>query len=259
MKQQYDVVLLAGGSAPWLEPLTGTRYRILAPIAGQRMLDYILQALKATGRVKRILLTAEEEALKLLKPKLPEGIALLPCGKNLPSTALKAVEALGLKPEAKVFFICDDIPLITPEAIEDFLAQCEEQPEAEAMYPLIPKEVCLKTYPEAKRTYGTIQEGSFTGGNMMLVTVGAMHRSVPQQQKIFELRKSPLKLCSLIGWSFMVKLIFRRLTLPELKIQATRLLHMQCHPIISSYASVGMDVDKPADLELIEKYLNPNK
>ena len=49
--QQYDAVVLAGGRAPWLKELCGTEHRCLAPLAGRRMLDYILDALQKSGPV----------------------------------------------------------------------------------------------------------------------------------------------------------------------------------------------------------------
>ena len=54
--RRYDAIILAGGRSPWLKEVCGTEFRCLAPLKGRRMVDYILDALLASGRVRRIVI-----------------------------------------------------------------------------------------------------------------------------------------------------------------------------------------------------------
>ena len=100
--EKYNVVILAGGRCPWLKEFAGTDVRCLAKINGKRMLDYIIEAIHESGRVKRILLAIDPAVMS--GEELPKGVELCEAAQDLPSTADKAVSALGYK--GKVPPIC---------------------------------------------------------------------------------------------------------------------------------------------------------
>lgn len=255
MISKYQVVLLAGGFAPWLKPLAGTDIRCLAKLKDHTLLEYIVAALKQSGRVSDILLVAPESALEQLAIALPSGVSLCSATENMPSTAAKAINYLGVPDEQKILFVCDDIPLLTPEAVIDFLDQCEAYPEKEAFYPIIPKEICQQAFPEGKRTYGTLNNGTFTGGNMMLLAAGMVRGTQKQGEEIFAMRKSPFKLCRWLGFGFIFKLLLHLLDTTKVQERVSQLMGYPCQVIISSYAEIGVDIDKPADWELAQKHI----
>ena len=84
-------------------------------------------------------------------------------------------------------------------------------------------------------------------------------RIMPQGQQvareIFARRKSPFQLCNWLGWSFIIKLLLHRLTIADAEKRTSELLHIKCKAIITRHAGVGMDIDKPADLELAAQYV----
>lgn len=255
MNLNYHAVILAGGKAPWLKELAGTDVRCLAEIKGKRLLDYIVEALRGSGRIDGIMLAVSPEGAKQLEGKLPEGVGLCLSDTDLPSTCLSAAKALGKLENPRVLFICDDIPMVTGEAIRRFLEACDPYPNGDLHYPIIPKAVCEKTYPEAKRTYGTLKNGTFTGGNMMVVNSLVIPRGQIKAKEIFARRKAPWKLCSWLGWGFIMKLLFRQLDIVACEKRVTELMEMESHCVVSADACIGMDVDKPDDLVQAEKYL----
>ena len=256
--QQYDAVVLAGGRAPWLKELCGTEHRCLAPIAGRRMLDYILDALQKSGRVQRIVVAADAEAIAQLEGTLPANVTTCPAESDMPATAYAAVMALGESGSQNVLFACDDIPLLTAAGVQDFIQQCERVPGKGIYYTIIPKDACLKSYPDAKRTFGTVTDGTFTGGNLLLVGREVVLNSQKLTREIFALRKSPFALANWLGWSFIFKAVFRRLSISEAEKRFSHIMHTPSKAIITNFAEIGMDVDKPEDLRLIEKYLTKN-
>lgn len=249
--KSYDAVILAGGRAPWLREAQGTDIRCLAKIKNKRILDYLVDALRESCRVNRIMVAGP--VAELSKEELPAGVELCDAAGDMPSTAVHAAKVLGTT--GKIFYVCDDIPLLHGAAIRDFLDQCEAAPQGQAYYPIIPKEVCLSDYPAAKRTYAKLADGTFTGGNMMIVDTEIMDLGLAKAREIFALRKNVWKLCRWLGFGFIFRLLIHSLTVADVERRTTELLELNSKAIISKYAEVGMDVDKMADLELVEKYL----
>ncbi|MGM9568469.1 MAG: nucleotidyltransferase family protein [Phascolarctobacterium sp.] len=253
--QQYDAIILAGGRSPWLKEACGTEFRCLAPLKGRRMVDYILDAMLACGCVRRIVIAAKTEALQQLEGTLPAEVMLCEAKGDMPTTAYAATMALGEDSTQRHLYVCDDIPLVTPEGIRDFVKQCEAYPERQVFYPIIPKEACLALFPEAERTYGKLPEGAFTGGNIMLLDKRVTINKQELGREIYALRKSPLRLANWLGWSFILKAVFRRLTLQVAEERVSEIL-APSKAIITQHAGIGMDVDKPSDLKLVEQYLS---
>ena len=253
---QYDAVILAGGRAPWLQEMCGTEHRCLAPLAGRRMVDYIIDALQKSGCIRRIVIATNADAIAQLEGTLPEGVSTCLSEGDMPATAYAATMALGEDCSEGILFACDDIPLLTSEGVQDFLRQCADTPGKGIYYAIIPKEACLKRFPDAKRTFGTVTDGTFTGGNLMLITKEVVINSQQLGREIFALRKSPFGLANWLGWSFILKAVFRRLSISAAEERFSQIMHTPSKAIITEYAEIGMDVDKPVDLKLIEQYLS---
>lgn len=254
--RRYDAILLAGGRALWLKEYCGTDARCLAPLGGRRIIDHILKALRASGRIRRIVIATTPEAAEALRTSLPNDIRLCMGEDSLPATALAAVQALGEDATPMLLGICDDIPLLNAAALNDFLEQCERFPDKEIFYPIIPKEACLSRFPEAQRTYGRLTDGVFTGGNMMLLSRDMILRKQELGKQIFALRKSPLRLANWLGWSFILQALFHRLSVAAAEERFSKIMRTPGKAIITSYAEIGMDIDKLSDLRLAEKYLS---
>lgn len=253
---QYDAVILAGGRAPWLQEICGTEHRCLAPLAGRRMVDYIIAALQKSGCIRRIVIATNADAIAQLEGTLPEGVSTCLSEGDMPATAYAAAMALGEDCSEGILFACDDIPLLTSEGVQDFLQQCAATPGKGIYYAIIPKEACVKRFPDAKRTFGTVTDGTFTGGNLMLINKEVVINSQQLGREIFALRKSPFGLANWLGWSFILKAVFRRLSISAAEERFSQIMHTPSKAIITEYSEIGMDVDKPADLKLIEQYLS---
>lgn len=251
MGKQYDAVILAGGRSSWLKQESGTDIRCLAEINDKRILDYLTDALRASGRIKRIMLAAPEGAVA--EDQLPEGVELCTAAQDMPTTAKKAAEAL--ENTEKLLFVCDDIPLLSGAAINDFLDKCEQYPEKQVFYPIIPKQACQKCFPEAKRTYVNLADGVFTGGNMMIIDASIIPKGLAKAREIYSKRKKPFELCKWLGWTFILKFLLRCLDTAAAEQRTTQLLELPSKVIVTDYAEVGMDIDKAADWQLIKAYL----
>ena len=246
-----DAIILAGAknTGP-LKGCSNSPYEAGIEIAGRPMVELVVEALLKVKRVDRIVVVVPEG---ILSPDLEREIwkAVLP-GETMVDSLLAAFEAL--EPDEPVLVVTSDIPLITPEAVDDFLDRCGRR-SAEVYYSFVSKEVNERKYPGVQRTYVRLKDGTFTGGNIILIHPRVVREHRKRLIQAVALRKQPFKLCRLLGLRFFVKLLFGRLTVGEIERRVERILHLRGAGIVSPYPEVGIDVDKPSDLELARKAL----
>lgn len=191
----YDAIILAGGeNRKQLLHLSHQPYEALIEISGQPMVKFVANALAASGSVRRIFVVGPEAALK--QCDFPPQTTILAGGRTIMETIQIGMAALGHKD--KTLVATADIPLLTADAVNDFLIQCSKA-DADFYYPIVAKEVNERRYPSTKRTYVRLREGTFTGGNIFLVNPDVVTRSLIVANQIIENRKRPLALCKILG------------------------------------------------------------
>jgi len=242
-----DVVILAGGDSKGLAE-DESLPKSLLPLKGKLMLDYILEALAACPKLGKKVLVGP----KIVEEKRGEKVDFFVEGGD--NIFDNVVLGLGVLPNSpRVLVVTSDIPLLTETALEDFLERCERQ-EAQFYYPIIAKETNERKYPGNKRTYVKLQEGTFTGGNIFLVDPLAVTQSAVLAKRIISLRKRPLKLAGILGWTFLFKLLLHFLTIRELEERVSTLFKVKAISIVTPYPEIGVDIDKPSDLSLLNYF-----
>lgn len=262
MRTRYDAVILAGGRAPWLKSLAGTDIRSLAKLQDKPLLCYTMDTLRASGRINNIYVASDTDALAQMAAAGITGFRPVVCNNmTLAEVVLTAAEAVEADKTVnhKIFFVCDDVPLLTAEAVNSFLDQCEAKPEGEIYWTVIKKETCEAQFPEGVRTYGPLSDGKFTGGNVSLLTRNAVAKTQDIARQLYDNRKHPFKLCGLLGWWLVVRALFHCLSSSDVEKRCTELMGVECRAIISEHACIGMDMDKPKDWDLVRSKLAGNK
>ncbi len=237
-----DAVVLAGGNA---KGLANVPAKGLVPINGRPMVEYVVDALSRCEDIGRICVVIPVEySFNGLSKKV---------GVNVASGSLPAVAKAGLdflQAKEPVLMLSADIPLITPEAVSDFLKKCSTK-KAEFYYPIVRYGKSEKQFPSVKRTYARVKEGRFTGGNIMLVNPKFINRNFGLIERIYELRKQPLKIAQILGFSFLLKFILGMLTISQLEGRIGQMTNAVCVAIETPYVEIGVDVDKESDLQLV--------
>ena len=91
---------------------------------------------------------------------------------------------------------------------------------------------------------------------MFLVNPAIVDRVAPKIRAFLDYRKSPLKMVSLLGWGFTLRyLLLRDLSLRELEEKVSRMLDINGAVVVCPWPEVGIDVDKPSDLGLVQALL----
>lgn len=220
-------------------------------LAGRPMVWHVAKALGQCRSIRQVCVLAPPDDWFDLS--LPPDVMKAPCGKSLFETIGLALEQ-G-KDEEKMLIVTADIPLLTTEAVEHFLALCLENP-ADLHYPIIEKNRLLKAYPSCKRTFVRLLDGTFTGGNIFLISPKIVQEVYKKSEDYFTYRKKPWRLCKLLGWSFLVKMTLGRLKIAEIEQRVWDVFHIVPKSVIIPHAEIGFDVDKPHDLALIRPYMS---
>jgi len=239
-----DAIVLAGAKNNGrLSEISNQDYEALIELNGKAITEYITDRLREVSLIDNIIVVGPNELNKRNIDKF------IPCQDSLLEN-LKLGLQTATSPYSLIF--TSDIPLITVEAIEDFLAKCEGG-KAAFYYPLIPKEFVEISFPKSNRTYFSLTEGTFTGGNIFLVNGEIVLRLEELLDKILKWRKKPWKLAYLLGFTFIIKLLAGKLSIALIEQEIYKLTGYIGKAIISDYPEIGFDIDKPADYNLIEK------
>ncbi|MCL6560887.1 MAG: nucleotidyltransferase family protein, partial [Firmicutes bacterium] len=160
----------------------------------------------------------------------------------------------SLSDASRVLVVTGDIPLLTPSVVEGFIRLCEDQG-AEAYYPVVPRSTMEEALPGVKRTYVRLRDGSFTGGNVGLVDPAAVKRCLNRARDFVRLRKKPFRLAMVVGIGFLVRFVLGCLSLREAEEKVSKILGIKGRVVVTPFPEIGMDVDKPSDLEIAETAL----
>ncbi len=217
-----DVVVLAGGTEKGeLAAQTGVAHRPLLEVAGKPLVHHVLTALNGSPRVDRVALVGPDPVLHAADELMVD--CRVTAGEEFVDNLTSGVESLSCEHSCgddHVLIVTGDLPLITSAAITDFVDHAASS-HAEVAYPIIPRESSERMFPGGRRTYVRLTDGTFTGGNAVVVTRAFVERSQELLGRLYSYRKSPLKLARLFGPGFILGLIFGRLSIGGLEQRAS--------------------------------------
>ena len=251
-----DAVVTAGGIPLPEEPLypeTQGRPKALLDVAGKSMIQWVLDALSNAKRVENVIIVGlpQKSAVKCRKP-----LTFVPNqGKMLDNFRAGVQKALQVNKKSRhLLFVSADIPAINGKMV-DWVIETAEKTDEDVYYNIIERQVMEKRFPGSRRTYTHLKNMDICGGDMNVVRAKLVSGESGLWEKITSARKSPIKQAALIGFDTLFLLLFRLLELDDLTKKVMKRLGITGHAIICPFAEVGMDVDKPHQLELLRKDL----
>lgn len=248
-----DALVLAGKKKNGLlEEQFNIPTKALIPLHGKPMILYVIDALRDVGDIKNILVIGP---VKPISEKMPyKNIEIIPDGDGIIDNLDIGFSKLHSTLSDFVLIITSDIPLITSEIIKHFIDTAFKY-DADIYYPIIRKEICEKKFPQIKRTYGTVKEGVFTGGNIFLIRKNAFADVKNILEKAIAYRKKPWKLSKLLGFKFLLKFFMKQNTIAEVEKRAYELIGHKGKAIELPFPEAGIDVDKESDYLLAKDIL----
>ncbi len=251
-----DAIVIAGGIPKPEDPLyefTQGGPKALIDVAGKPMIQWVLDALSGTESVERVVLISlsEEQGLECSKPVtyLPDQGGLL---ENVRGGIVKAVE---INPQAThILTVSSDIPTIKSEMI-DWMVSENSKTDLDLYYTVIPRDVMEERFPESNRSYTRLKDVELCGGDLNMIRASTVYANVDLWDQLVAARKSVVKQAALLGYGNLLLLLSRQLTLAGAVERVTKKMDITGQAVISPYAELGMDVDKPHQLEIVRAEL----
>lgn len=244
--------LVLAGTRPGGDPLAahaGVSHKALIEVGGEPMLARVLRALAGVPAIERIAVVIDDPAVL---PSLKE------CGKPVqrlqpaagPSASVAAaLEALG----TPLLVTTADHPLLRPEWIEEFLAADADA--ADAQVAVARREAVLQAAPDSQRTWWHFSDGDFSGCNLFQLRTPAAAGVVHLWQRLEARRKQPIAQLRLLGIRHVLRYRLGLLSLPQALERLGAQAGARVAPVVLSDGRAAIDVDKPADLDLVRKLL----
>lgn len=250
-------LVLAGerGGANPLAQAAGVSQKCWVPAGGVPMLLRVVETLgrcRAIGRIAVSLMdqATDQDRQALSRRATGVELVLLPCADSPSASVLAALETLD-RPYPLLVTTADH-PLLNAEMVEYFWAACAGADVAAAV---TPASLILRAYPETRRTYLKFGDGHRSGANLFALLRPQGLRAVEFWRRVEQNRKRPWRLMSAFGLSPLLAYLLGRLTVGRAACQASQIIGAKTAIVDLPFAEAAIDVDKPADLILVDRIL----
>lgn len=255
MQERFDAFITAGYDPDKQDQVctaAGVAHKSLVPLVEMPMAWHVVQALAESDRIGEVVIVGLEPG------EIDFGVPVHHV-KNQPS--LWASQNAGLRklrelnPDDRyVIALSADIALLTGQIVDSFIEACEPF-EQDVYWGIVRKDVMLAAFPESRRTYLPLREGSFCSSDLYLGRLTAGFHIQERIRYFIENRKNVLALVWKLGLPTMVRFLLRRLSIADIVDVAYRIAGVRGGPVVLPLAEAGMDVDKPEQLTQVREYL----
>ena len=246
--------MLAGGRGPD-DPLAkafSVSHKCLLPVGGTPMLRRVVDALQSHPAIGHLAVSIDDFDVAHQALGTVGGIELLVTGSSAAQSAALAVRAMTDR--LPILLTTADHALLDYAMLDHFLGQAAEVP-ADLAVGLARAETILAAYPDAKRTFLSFGRDRVSGCNLYALKSEKALAAIDFWQQVEQDRKNPFALVRAFGLGALVRYLTGRLTLETSFAYASRRLQISAVPVLMPFANAAVDIDKPADRELVERIL----
>jgi len=243
-----NAIILAGGRTGSINSQQGGK--ALIPLKGSPMIQYVINALKSSLIINNVLVVGDVE---LLQPIIGDEVEYIIEDQNdIMDNVLYALSYFAS--DEKVLIATCDVPLLKGDMVREFISKGLEI-KADLLYPIAERNDCSLRYPDVKRTYASLKDGAYTGGNLFILAPKSVETLVVVGRHMIANRKNPFKMAGFLGIGIIVKLIFKRLAIADIEGYIKRRFGVEARALICKSPELCHDLDRIEDIEVFEKYL----
>jgi hypothetical protein len=210
----------------------------------------VLDALSEARQVEKVVVIGltEDSRVSCSKPLtyIPNQASMI---ENIIAGLKKVLEINSTA--THVLLVSSDIPAITGEMV-DWEIETGLPKDVDLCYNVVKREVMEARYPGSKRTFTRFKGMQICTGDMNVLHTSVVSANPEIWERLVAARKNPIKQAAIIGIDTLLLAVLRIITLEKALEKATARLHMTGAVLICPYAEVGMDVDKPVQLEMVK-------
>ncbi len=247
-----DAIVIAGGipnpEDPLYDYLKGDA-KALVDVAGKPMVQWVLDALGESKRVKNVILVG-------LSPKNPLTCKkplhyLTNQGRMLANIVAGVKKSIELDKKSKyVMIVSSDIPALQAHMV-DWLVDTAMETQDDLYYGICEKSVMEERFPGSNRTFTKLKDMEVCGADINVTHVRMATEHLDTWEDLLGARKSPLRQASKLGLGLLFSLFTRQLTFDDAVRRVSERIGIKGRAIVWPYAEACMDVDKPHQLELL--------
>ena len=294
--ERVDAIILAG-THERADYLIQGRNKAGLELQGRPLLQWVVDALLRASSVDRIFIVGPVAELSRVVRKRPSRVRLVPQAGQLIANAwegFQASEALrgaSADTERPLLFLSCDLPLVTPAAVDDFVARCAERdratPELAALLTGITEESSLVEFQRQgeeagiERPFVEMRSGRYRLANIFIARPlrmghremlqhGFSHRKAKKWRHVLGLAWTFLRQRGRWRGAWMLALLSaarlasrwpgrvyralrRRNTEERLEAAASLLLGGPLRLVVTPYGSLSIDVDDEADYRVLQE------
>ena len=160
-----------------------------------------------------------------------------------------------------VIVISSDTPLVTAASAERFIERCKETTGGELTglfyMSLIDQKDMVAKFPGANRSYVKFRDVTFASGDTLLAKPSIIDSHGDVIDRMVNNRKSVFKSLAVLSPFFAIKTVLGLATLNNLNNAINKKIFKTpnaCLGVMVEDAELGMDVDKPFQLEVVREY-----
>lgn len=248
-----DVVITAGGIPKIddnLYPYAKGKSKALIDVAGKPMIQWVLDAIKSVDMIEHVALVGVEEVdgIRCEKPTIfvPNHGSML---ENI-RAGVKSIVDLNPLTEF-VMLLSSDIPAITDEMVQ-WVVESADNSDIDIFYCVVPRQVMETRFPGSNRSYIRFKDLEICGGDIIVFRTDVVTGRDEIWNKLIATRKNALKQAALIGYDTALMLFLKMYTLEGAVRTISNRLGLKGKVLVSPYAEIGMDIDKPYQLQLLQ-------
>lgn len=225
-------------------------HKAALPVAGRPMGEWVVQALRDTPAIGRVLVAADWRSLG-------DSVSLMAREKVVPVAAFPTIgatlEAVLQAVKLPLLITTVDHPLLTPEMVMEFLGKVPA--DADGALAVARREVVRQIYPGAGSGYMRFRGARVTGCNLFLLAGPRARAAIPYWTRLDADRTDPAAMIGALGFGSLVLWSLGLLTLDGAARRLSRRIGANLVVVEMSMAEAAIDVDKPEDLTLAEAIL----
>lgn len=260
-------VILAG-SPPERDALmeySNVDFKALIDICGKPMLTRIIEAVLASDLASYILFVGiPHDLVPLLNDVDPALVDYVEMEGKPTEKIIGAAKYLleksksnpNIFPTGKTttVILAGDIPAVTADVIKYFVEQTGERDKG-FYYSTVERSVMETAFPQSGRSWIRLDGKDYCGGDMHIFDVQYAEQSEQIMNIIFENRKSFVTALFKAAPFIFIKYILKLVSLKDVERLMTKVFKFPSGVVISKYAEIAFDVDKPFQLDLMREHL----
>jgi hypothetical protein len=166
----------------------------------------------------------------------------------------------------RVLVVTADLPLITPQAITDFLDACDRIPTAETtdlFVSVVPRRCYTGPYERFTKPFNRFRDIEVCHGNLWMADPRVLENTaaVARINRIYNSRKNPiataLAVGPIVGLAYILGVhVLHLLTLEQMTHLAARRFDLTAEAVIVQHPEITIDVDEADDYRFVVEQLN---